>query len=76
MAEDDTEDLLQRSREKQGSTEIVRAKYVVGCDGAHSWTRRQLGYQLEGEPTDYIWGVLGTTTPLSLSKQIFQFRMS
>ncbi|KAF1960548.1 hypothetical protein CC80DRAFT_403317 [Byssothecium circinans] len=58
MAEDDTDDLIQRSREKQGSTEIVKTKYVVGCDGAHSWTRRQLGFKLEGEPTDFIWGVL------------------
>jgi phenol 2-monooxygenase len=33
---------------------------MVGCDGAHSWVRRQLGFQLEGEPTDFIWGVLGT----------------
>ncbi|KAF2636814.1 hypothetical protein P280DRAFT_472711 [Massarina eburnea CBS 473.64] len=58
LAGDDTDDLIQKSREKQGSTEIIKAKYVVGCDGAHSWTRRQLGFQLEGEPTDFIWGVL------------------
>ncbi|THY55076.1 phenol 2-monooxygenase [Aureobasidium pullulans] len=38
--------------------ELVNARYVIGCDGAHSWTRRQLGFELEGEPTDYIWGVL------------------
>ncbi|KAL6710923.1 hypothetical protein ACN47E_006798 [Coniothyrium glycines] len=58
LAEDDTEDLIAKSREKEGSTEIVRAKYMVGCDGAHSWTRKQLGFKLEGEPTDFIWGVL------------------
>jgi 2-polyprenyl-6-methoxyphenol hydroxylase-like FAD-dependent oxidoreductase len=58
LAEDDTENLIANSREKYGSTETVRAKYVVGCDGAHSWTRKQLGFQLEGEPTDHIWGVL------------------
>ena len=38
--------------------EIIKAKYVIGCDGAHSWTRQQLGFTLEGEQTDYIWGVL------------------
>ncbi|ANB12147.1 hypothetical protein AWJ20_385 [Sugiyamaella lignohabitans] len=38
--------------------ETVHAKYVVGTDGAHSWTRRQIGIELEGEATDYIWGVL------------------
>lgn len=59
LADDDTDELLAKSKEKQGSTETVKAKYVVGCDGAHSWTRRQLGFQLEGEPTDFIWGVLG-----------------
>jgi flavin-dependent dehydrogenase len=59
LAEDDTDDLIANSREKQGKSEIIKAKYMVGCDGAHSWTRRQLGFQLEGEPTDFIWGVLG-----------------
>jgi 2-polyprenyl-6-methoxyphenol hydroxylase-like FAD-dependent oxidoreductase len=58
LTADDTEDLLQRSKDNEGKTEVVRAKYVVGCDGAHSWTRKQLGFQLEGEPTDFIWGVL------------------
>ncbi|KAF2424502.1 phenol hydroxylase [Tothia fuscella] len=56
MAEDDTEDLIRTSREDK--EEIVRAKYVIGCDGAHSWTRKQIGGELEGEPTDFIWGVL------------------
>ncbi|PBP21084.1 Thioredoxin-like protein, partial [Diplocarpon rosae] len=60
MAADDTQELLNRAatNEKAGSREIVRAKYMIGCDGAHSWTRKQLGYRLEGEQTDYIWGVL------------------
>ena len=31
---------------------------MVGADGAHSWTRGQLGLKLEGDSTDYIWGVL------------------
>jgi flavin-dependent dehydrogenase len=58
LADDDTEDLIANSRQKEGSTETIKAKYLVGCDGAHSWTRKQLGFELEGEPTDYIWGVL------------------
>jgi phenol 2-monooxygenase len=58
LADDDTDELLRRSREKDGSSEIVYAKYLIGCDGAHSWTRRQIGAELEGEPTDFIWGVL------------------
>ncbi|KAF2181332.1 hypothetical protein K469DRAFT_671468 [Zopfia rhizophila CBS 207.26] len=58
LTDDDTDDLIRKSQGKEGTAEIVRAKYMVGCDGAHSWTRRQLGFQLEGEPTDFIWGVL------------------
>lgn len=38
--------------------ERISAKYVVGCDGAHSWTRRQLEFQMEGEQTDFVWGVI------------------
>lgn len=40
------------------SREIIKAKYVLGTDGAHSWVRKQLDIGLEGESTDYIWGVL------------------
>lgn len=60
MAADDTEDLLNKAavNSRAGSTETVRAKYLIGCDGAHSWVRKQIGFKLEGEQTDYIWGVL------------------
>ncbi|KAH6717279.1 FAD binding domain protein [Leptodontidium sp. MPI-SDFR-AT-0119] len=60
MAADDTQELLNKAAAngKAGTKETVRAKYMIGCDGAHSWTRNQLGYKLEGEQTDYIWGVL------------------
>ncbi|KIK81429.1 hypothetical protein PAXRUDRAFT_15250 [Paxillus rubicundulus Ve08.2h10] len=39
-------------------TESVRAKFVIGADGAHSWVRRALGIPMEGEHTDSIWGVI------------------
>jgi phenol 2-monooxygenase (NADPH) len=57
MAPDDTEEILSRASKnaKAGSRETVRAKYMIGCDGAHSWTRKQLGFKLQGEQTDYIW---------------------
>jgi len=58
LAKDDTDNLIRKSRGKEGSTEIITAKYMIGCDGAHSWTRRQLGLHMEGEQTDFIWGVL------------------
>ncbi|KAH8807816.1 FAD binding domain protein [Xylogone sp. PMI_703] len=58
LADDDTADLIRKATDRAGTVENVRAKYMIGCDGAHSWTRHQLGYKMEGEQTDYIWGVL------------------
>lgn len=55
---DDTDDLIRTASDKENTTETVNCRYVVGCDGAHSWTRRQLGFKMEGEQTDFIWGVL------------------
>ncbi|KAM7187297.1 phenol hydroxylase [Naviculisporaceae sp. PSN 640] len=56
--EDDEEDLIKKSTARAGASEIVHAKYVIGCDGARSWTRRALGFELQGEATDFIWGVM------------------
>ncbi|KAI5861686.1 putative phenol 2-monooxygenase [Durotheca rogersii] len=56
--EDDEEDLIRKSQSRAETSEIVHAKYVIGCDGARSWTRRSLGFELLGEATDFIWGVL------------------
>jgi len=39
-------------------TEIVRAKYVLGTDGAHSWTRKALGLRMEGDRTNKHFGVI------------------
>lgn len=61
IAPDDTQDLLNASahlKGKENIEETIQAKYVLGADGAHSWVRNQLGFKLEGESTDYIWGVL------------------
>lgn len=61
LSEDDTEEMIRRAKEldaKKNKTEVVRAKYMLGADGAHSWVRNQLGFKLQGESTDYIWGVL------------------
>ncbi|KAF8600135.1 hypothetical protein BDV93DRAFT_448146 [Ceratobasidium sp. AG-I] len=43
-----------------GWSETVKAKYVVGCDGAHSWTRGQLGLDMVGDTSDAVWGVIDT----------------
>ena len=37
--------------------EEIYAKYVVGCDGAHSWTRKKLDIQLEGDFSDSVFGL-------------------
>ncbi|KAJ5690867.1 hypothetical protein N7462_005259 [Penicillium macrosclerotiorum] len=60
LAADDTDDLIRSTKAQAPADQVesIKAKFFVGCDGAHSWVRRQLGLHLEGEPTDYIWGVL------------------
>ncbi|KAJ6619953.1 FAD binding domain-containing protein [Mycena sp. CBHHK59/15] len=40
------------------TTEVVRAKFVVGADGAHSWVRKRFNIAMEGSQTDYVWGVV------------------
>ncbi|CAI7642225.1 unnamed protein product [Penicillium pancosmium] len=61
---DDWEELIQKSRVRQTKTEIVKAKFIIGCDGAHSWTRKQVNIPLEGSSTEHIWGVIDVV-PLS-----------
>ncbi|KAK4118013.1 thioredoxin-like protein [Parathielavia appendiculata] len=39
-------------------TEYIHARYIVGCDGARSWLRKQLGVVLEGDLTDSVFGVV------------------
>lgn len=36
----------------------IRTKYLVGADGAHSTVRRCMDLKLEGETSDFIWGVV------------------
>ncbi|KAH8700112.1 putative phenol 2-monooxygenase [Talaromyces proteolyticus] len=44
--------------EKEGIESTFRAKYVLGCDGAHSTVRHSLGYKMIGDSTDAVWGVM------------------
>ena len=39
-------------------TQTIRAKYVVGCDGARSKVRSELGLSLKGESARQLWGVM------------------
>lgn len=38
--------------------ETIHARYLIACDGAHSWGSDQLGVQNEGASDDSTWGVL------------------
>lgn len=46
------------SVEVGGKARTVRAKYVVGADGAHSVVRRALDVKMEGDVVDEVWGVI------------------
>lgn len=39
-------------------TEIVKARYVVGCDGARSTVRKAIGRALHGDAANQAWGVM------------------
>lgn len=43
LAPDDTDDLIRNNKSKGGKVEEIRAKYMIGCDGAHSWTVGNFG---------------------------------
>ncbi|KAK3678575.1 hypothetical protein LTR78_001873 [Recurvomyces mirabilis] len=42
----------------KGQKEKIRAKYVVGCDGARSGVRRAMGYEMKGDFANQAWGVM------------------
>ncbi len=46
------------SGERQGQEFTVRAKYVVGADGARSGVRTAIGHRLHGDAAMHAWGVL------------------
>jgi phenol 2-monooxygenase len=41
-----------------GETSTIRARYLVGCEGARSATRAAIGRELVGDVTDESWGVM------------------
>jgi phenol 2-monooxygenase len=42
----------------QSEIETVRARYVVGCDGARSTVRTRIGRALHGDSANHAWGVM------------------
>ena len=44
--------------ERNGKIETIKARYVVGCDGARSGVRQSLGRALHGDSANQAWGVM------------------
>ncbi len=42
----------------EGQVETVKARFVVGCDGARSMVRKCLGRALYGDSANQAWGVM------------------
>lgn len=41
------------------SNKLLKTKYLVGCDGAHSNVRKSIeGAEMEGEQSGSVWGIL------------------
>lgn len=52
-------------------TETIQAKYLLGCDGAHSWVRKKLGLKLEGISRDENWGAVDVLPITDFRKSSF-----
>jgi phenol 2-monooxygenase len=42
----------------EDKVETIRARYVVGCDGARSTVRKSIGRELHGDSANHAWGVM------------------
>jgi phenol 2-monooxygenase len=51
-----------QSGEETGNTSTIRARYVIGCDGARSAVRTAIGRELVGDTTNASWGVMDVLT--------------
>ncbi|GAA5828717.1 hypothetical protein JCM11251_005849 [Rhodosporidiobolus azoricus] len=58
MSDDEADIAAGKSFEAAGKEETVRAKFVIGCDGARSWVRKQIGLSLKGDSANSVWGVI------------------
>ncbi|RJE23942.1 Phenol 2-monooxygenase [Aspergillus sclerotialis] len=44
--------------ERDGEEVVFVAKYALACDGAHSVVRKSLGFNMVGDSSDAVWGVM------------------
>ncbi|WP_167198644.1 FAD-dependent monooxygenase [Brevibacterium pigmentatum] len=49
---------VRRTGDDASAPVSVRAKYVVGCDGARTAVRRALGIGMTGDEANHAWGVM------------------
>ncbi|MBO9554466.1 FAD-binding monooxygenase [Cellulomonas sp.] len=50
--------LVRTAGDDVGTEKVVRARYVVGADGAHSGVRRAIGCTRLGQDAAHAWGVM------------------
>jgi phenol 2-monooxygenase len=50
--------LLHTAGPQEGREKVVRAKYVIGADGARSKVRDAIGCTLAGDAANHAWGVM------------------
>ena len=50
--------LAQTAGEREGQRRTVRAKYVMGADGARSRVRAAIGCHMAGDQANHAWGVM------------------
>ena len=71
----DQASVLLAVRHDDGDEFTIRARYLVGCDGANSFVRRQIGAGLEDLAFDEWWMVVDTLTgePAKRPAKAFQY---
>jgi len=50
--------LAETAGEREGQERTVRARYVVGADGARSRVREAIGCTMKGDKANHAWGVM------------------
>lgn len=65
-----------KNKEATGEKEVVKTKYVLGCDGARGASRKLLGLSFEGETKDADGQVWGDVEVEGLSNDVSGFLLA